>query len=307
MAPSTVFDAYVAVDWSANSTPKTGVDSIWVAWGRWDRGHFELGELANPGTRRAASALVADLLRQLVSGGSRVLAGFDFAYGYPSGLASALSLGGAKPRWLTVWDELERLIDDQNDNTNNRFQVASALNQRLGHPGPFWACPRRAASSSLLERKSGYPHRTSSGIALDEYRVVERHLRSIGRSVHSPWKLFTAGSVGSQALLGIPHLTRLVRDASLRGRSRVWPFETGFRLPDEGARPGVVHVEIWPGLSEVDVTQHPTKDAAQVLSVVKEFADKDARRSLAPLFTPQALPAAQLGVCQNEEGWIFGA
>ena len=235
-----------------------------------------------------------------------MLAGFDFAYGYPSGFANALSLGRAGAGWLAVWNELERLITDRSDNSNDRFQMASALNGRLGHPGPFWGCPSGAATSALLATKSVYPHQTSNGVALAEYRVVDRYLRDTGRLVHSPWKLFTAGSVGSQALLGIPHLARLVRDASLRQRSWVWPFETGFRLPEETSRPGVVHVEIWPGLFEVDLTQHPTKDAAQMLSVVKEFADRDVRGSLAPLFTPQALPQAQVSVCQNEEGWIFG-
>jgi hypothetical protein len=125
--------------------------------------------------------------------------------------------------------------------------------------------------------------------------------------VQSPWKLFTAGSVGSQALLGIPHLSHVVHNASLRERSWVWPFETGFRLPEDASRPGVVHVEIWPGLFEVDVARHQTKDAAQVLSVVAEFADLDARGSLAPLFAPAAVPPAHVSVCQNEEGWIFGA
>lgn len=93
----TAFDAYLAIDWSANSTPKTGADSIWIAWGKWHQGDLVVGELANPSTRGKATALVVDLLRELVAGGARVLAGFDFAYGYPRGLAKALSLGDASP------------------------------------------------------------------------------------------------------------------------------------------------------------------------------------------------------------------
>ena len=27
-----IFDNYIAVDWSANSSPKSGADSIWIAW-----------------------------------------------------------------------------------------------------------------------------------------------------------------------------------------------------------------------------------------------------------------------------------
>jgi hypothetical protein len=303
----TAFDAYLAVDWSANSTPKTGTDSIWIAWGKWDQGDLFVGELANPSTRGEASALVGGLLKELVAGGARVLAGFDFAYGYPRGLSKALSLDDRSPGWLAVWNELGRLIEDRPDNANNRFEVASTLNGLLGPPGPFWACPAPAETPALLARKSEYPHQTPSGLALAEYRAVDRHLRGTGRLVHSPWKLFTAGSVGSQTLLGIHHLVRLVRGASLRERSWVWPFETGFRLPDEAVRPGVVHVEIWPGLFELDLTRHHTKDAAQVLSVVHEFVRRDAVGSLASLFGPAAVPPACLSACQNEEGWIFGA
>lgn len=304
---ATEFDAYVAVDWSANSKPKTGADSIWIAWGKWHRGRLSVGKLENPSTRSRAMVLVTDLLKTLVSEGARVLAGFDFAYGYPGGLAKALSLGGSTPGWLAVWNELDRLIQDQSNNQNNRFEAASALNGRLGCPGPFWGCPSKAATATLSPRKGTYPHRTPSGVLLDEYRLVDQHLRATGRMVQSPWKLFYVGSVGSQALLGIPCLAHLVHDPSLRERSRVWPFETGFRLPKDGSRPGVVHVEIWPGLFKVDLAPHQTKDAAQVLSVVAEFADLDARGSLAPLFTPQTVPAGQFSVCQNEQGWIFGA
>src|SRR5205823_2462774 len=107
------------------------------------------------------------------------------------------------PHGVRCRNELEKLIEDQADNSNNRFEVASTLNGRLGPPGPFWACPSRAETPALLARKSEYPHQTPTGIELAEYRVVDQHLRDTGRLVQSPWKLFTAGSVGSQALLGI--------------------------------------------------------------------------------------------------------
>lgn len=304
---SPTFDAYLAVDWSANSTPKTGRDSIWAAWGTWHRGHLSVEEPANPSTRSSATALVADLLRELVTGGARVLVGFDFPYGYPGGLARALGLADDRPAWRSVWSELERLIADRADNANNRFQVAKGLNGRLRPPGPFWCCPAREETAAFLQRKSLYPHQAPNGILLNEYRVVELHLRSTGRLVHSPWKLFTAGSVGSQALLGIAHLSQLRRDPALRERSYVWPFETGFRLPEETARPGIVHAEIWPGLFAIDSTRHRIKDAAQVLSVVHEFARRDAAGSLASLFTPTTVPPASVSVCQSEEGWILGA
>jgi hypothetical protein len=42
------------------------------------------------------------------------------------------------------------------------------------------------------------------------------------------WKLFGNGSVGGQALLGIPRLSALRNDEVLEPVFRVWPFETGF-------------------------------------------------------------------------------
>src|SRR5262249_10160990 len=145
-----------------------------------------------------------------------------------------------------------------------------------------------------------------AGLRLSEHRAVEQQLRASGRLVHSTWKLFTTGSVGSQALLGIPHLAGLVNDSSLRDRTMVWPFETGFRLPDR-SRTRIVHVEIWPGLFNVDLTRHRTKDAAQVISVVEELARRDTDGTLASLFAPSILSPGDSSVCQHEEGWIFGA
>ena len=62
--------------------------------------------------------------------GSSVLAGFDFPYGYPAGLARVLGLDGSP--WRSVWDDLKaRIADDQTLGTNNRFYVAGDLNRYL--------------------------------------------------------------------------------------------------------------------------------------------------------------------------------
>lgn len=62
------------------------------------------------------------------------------------------------------------------------------------------------------------------------------------------WKLYGAGSVGSQALVGIPVVRRLRYDPRFHAFSRVWPFETGFtRQPTPDGGPSIVHAENFPG------------------------------------------------------------
>jgi len=129
-------------------------------------------------------------------------------------------------------------------NANNRWEVAATLNLRLGTgPGPFWCVPAAHASASLTRKRNEFP---CGG--LQEFRLVEQRLRASGRSAQSAWKLFTAGSVGSQALLGIPILESLRSNAALAGVSRVWPFDTGSTAtPSPERGPCLVHAEIWPG------------------------------------------------------------
>ena len=53
------------------------------------------------------------------------LVGFDFPYGYPAGSAAALGLTPDIPAWLGVWREITNRIIDRDDNSNNRFEVAT--------------------------------------------------------------------------------------------------------------------------------------------------------------------------------------
>lgn len=55
----TLFDGYVAVDWSANNTPKSGKHSIWIA----GRGWCAMEQPENPATRVEAMARIAALQR----------------------------------------------------------------------------------------------------------------------------------------------------------------------------------------------------------------------------------------------------
>jgi hypothetical protein len=296
---NTLFDAYVFVDWSAVSKPKFGADSIWIGAGEYaENGDLIVDQPANPATRRQAEAKVCELLVRHVQSTRRVLVGFDFPYGYPANWNNAL---GRNPgNWDALWSLLAERITDNNQNLNNRCEVANSLNAAVaGSPGPFWSRPNRNITlhTSLPAKK---PH--CFGDEIREFREVERQLRASGRQPKSVWQLFGHGSVGSQALVGVPVLHRLRNHESLRECSRVWPFETGWQCPSSHG-PLVVHAEIWPGAIAVDATLHPVKDAAQMLSYVHWAASRDQSGNLAARFNPHAAaPAVYVHEC---EGWIL--
>src|SRR5680860_1284971 len=78
----TLFDAYLMVDWSANSKPKSGPDSVWYCLLESAR---DDPIVVNPPTRQLAFQEVRALLVDLVDRGRRTLVGFDFPYGFPQG------------------------------------------------------------------------------------------------------------------------------------------------------------------------------------------------------------------------------
>lgn len=225
------FEEYAAVDWSAASVPRTGPDSIWIAIG---------SRTWNPPTRAEAEAL---LVERIARRRGRMLIGFDFSFGYPAGFAAAI---GARD-WAGVWQEIARRITDRDDNSNDRFEAAAAWNREItGRDAPFWGCPRAAAGRFLSMRKPALPP------DIAEFREIDR----LFPGIHSPWKLYTAGAVGSQMLMGIPRVLRLRERTP---RSAVWPFE-------DWRRADVVFAEIYPSI--VPMPAHPPqpKDKAQVLA-----------------------------------------
>lgn len=300
---SPVFDAYVMVDWSAAAVPTSGADSIWIATA--ERGDSAMAppRLFNPLTRREAMALLAEYLADLVARNRTVLAGFDFAFGYPAGFARMLC--GEAGDWRAIWSELARLIRDRDDNANNRFEVAAALNQRLsGTAFPFWGCPPQSAGAMLSSRKPG-GFADSEGNGLAERRLCD--LAAGGP--HPVWKLAYPGCVGSQTLMGIAHLHQLRRHPWLDDRVRVWPFETGLRRIDRPTHAGwrVLLAEIYPSIFDTEAVTHTVKDARQVYAAVEQLGRLDEDGRLAPLFAgPGSLSAAQRHVVETEEAWILG-
>jgi hypothetical protein len=133
------------------------------------------------------------------------------------------------------------MVKDKADNTNNRFGVGSELNRRLtGGPFPFWGCPPKDALTTLQPKRT----REHGPDDLPEFR----HADVAAKGAASIWKLYYNGSVGGQAIVGIPAARRL-KDA--RGdAARVWPFETGFKALTEADLEGVqvVIAEVYPSL-----------------------------------------------------------
>ena len=151
-----VFDAYVMVDWSASSAPKTGADSIWICVLERQGTDLAPVRLTNPPTRCEAVEFLADLLSDLIARDRVVLVGLDFAFGYPAGFARRLN--PEAPDWRGVWKEIAARVRDGDDNFSNRFEVAAALNAKVsGGAFPFWGCPEAAAGTHLATHKpAGY-------------------------------------------------------------------------------------------------------------------------------------------------------
>ena len=284
------------VDWSANSTPKRGKDSIWYCHLQRTVKGLRRIALENPATRTEALTMLRQLL--LKNSEERILVGFDFPNAYPKGFAACAGFPDKPTPWRATWDGIDHLIQDAPDNANNRFEVAQRLNQSIsGSTFPFWGCPANKAGDFLSPRKTH-----SYGEKLAERRLCETYLRS----TQPCWKLAYTGSVGSQALMGIPVKKALRDDPELQRCTRVWPFETGMAAPNRKYR--IILAEIYPSILKVVPKPGQIKDALQVEAVVRCFAKRDEQGLLEQDFRgPDELTQAQKQMLIEEEGWILGA
>jgi hypothetical protein len=294
---SRLFDAYVMVDWSAASKPTTGADSIWIGVLK-KNVRFQLAfEAFNPPTRAEAQALVEKKLADLARRNDRVLLGFDFPLGFPRGTAAALKLEGAP--WRAVLDFVAREIKEKPDNTNNRFQVGAKMNRLMtGEAFPFWGCPPKDAQTMLAVKRP----RDHTDADLPELRFSETQVKG-----PSPiWKLYYQGSVGGQALTGLPLVKRL-KD-KLSDGLKLWPFETGWKTMTPADLDGVavVATEIYPSLFPLKPVGGEVKDAAQVRATAEHFAALDEKGRLGPSFGPKKDQEAFADAVTQEEGWILG-
>jgi precorrin-8X/cobalt-precorrin-8 methylmutase len=286
-----LFDCYLAVDWSAANRPARGKDSIWLAT-RWSDGMTAGRNVRNIPTRREAEGVILDLLKQGLAQGRRILCGFDFAFGYPEGLAENLT---GEADWQAVWKMIGEEIEDDPDNRSNRFDVGGRLNRKLGHD-VFWGHPQthHGRYDGLGPTKPAPP----------SFCQERRHADRMTKGAQSPFKLAYAGSVGSQSLLGIPVIMRLRKKL---GRAfSVWPFETEFaeKLP---AGPSVVVAEIYPTLYLRKADKASVKDRQQVLAVVDQQARLDREgRLIEHLSPPPSASDEERAAMLREEGSIMG-
>jgi hypothetical protein len=309
-----LFETYIFIDWSASNdlAPKNpSKDAIWV--GELTPSFNDLNVNYFRG-RQDCFSFIVNRLKYHFGHNHRVLLGFDFAYGYPQGLASALYLPtDNRVAWWNIWTELSARIEDAADNTNNRFAVASELNciAGFGNGGPFWGVPVGQATDHLYPKSPGFPFKAKNGVNFERLRITEIRLRQ----VQETWKLYGAGSVGGQTLVGIPYLHRLRRYVDFAERSAVWPFETNFTsTPTPKTGPYIVHAEIWPGVVKnavASITENQKtaiRDKVQVQAMCQWATDLDLKNKLGQIFnTPEGLDRNQIQTCIEHEGWILGA
>lgn len=289
-----LFHAYIMVDWSSASKPTSGADSIWI--GVMKRNvRFQMAfEAYNPPTRAEAEKLLEAQLSELARKSERVLVGFDFPLGFPRGTAAALKLEGAP--WRALLNFAAKEVKDKPDNSNNRFQVGAKMNRLMtGEAFPFWGAPARDAQTMLSVKRV----REHGEGDLPELRYCDE----AAKGATSIWKLYYQGSVGGQALTGMPVIKRL-RDARA---AKIWPFETGWRplthADVEGAE--AIFAEIYPSLLAPKPKPGETKDEAQVRAACEHFNMRDEKGQLAAAFGPTK-DDPRREIIENEEGWILG-
>jgi hypothetical protein len=192
-------------------------------------------------------------------------------------------------------------VKDRPTNANNRFQTAAKMNRLMtGEAFPFWGAPARDAQTTLSAKRPR-EHRDGD---LPEFRYTDEAARSA-----SVWKMYFQGSIGGQALTGMPMVHRL---KAARGDGvKVWPFETGWRplAPADVAGVEVLIAEAYAAQAPAQPRIGEVKDEAQARALVERFATLDNNGKLAPLFGPSLVSGredARRAAVEREEGWALG-
>ena len=300
-----LFGAYVMVDWSASSKPKTGKDSVWIGVLKRDVRFRLTFEAFNPPTRTAAEAQLRTVLADLRRRGDKALIGFDFALGYPQGTAAALKL--KDPAWASMWKFLADNVRDKADNTNNRFAVAAKMNRLMtDEPRPFWGAPANDQQRWLAGTKP--VHGDDLPPLLRRCETATQGMVKGKTGAKTVWQIYGNGTVGSQAIVGIPAARRLLEELGPKGA--VWPFSTGWRAPsaDELKPLEALVVEIYPSLFSAKPEPGEILDQAQVRTACEHFAKLDDGGKLASAFAPpKGTDDETVTAVESEEGWILGA
>ncbi|MBP7703950.1 MAG: cobalamin biosynthesis protein CbiG [Caulobacter sp.] len=301
---SRLFSAYVMIDWSAAAAPRQGKDSIWIGVIKRDIRFRPTFEAFNPTTRDAAMVQLREILADLKRRGERALVGFDFPLGYPEGTAALLQT--KLPGWEGLWAFLAKDVVDKPTNVNNRFQIAAKMNRLMtDQPWPFWGCPANDAQRWLSTTKPTFDR---AGLPA-EFRRADLATHGKGKSgAKSVWQVFGNGTVGSQAIMGIPRVKALADEYGDKGR--VWPFQTGWQALKPADLEGVeaVFAEVYPALGDVRPEAGEIVDRAQVRALCEHFLRLDEAGDLGAVFGPRGeVSEADRAAVEAEEGWILGA
>lgn len=296
-----LFDRYLIVDWSASKTPKTGSDSIWLGYSDHERSSKLAPEYENnPPTRAKAIAWVKKICLDAISENKKLFIGFDFGFGYPRGAAERMT-GVAS--WRSVWRFMASRFEEKQAAAENRFQIAHDINRDcFGGVSQFWRCPN-AMNDEL-------PYLSFDKAGRGELCVPERrHCETSIPRAKSNWELLNPGSVGSQTLLGMACLGRLVEEPELAEKISVWPFDTAF---DKEPFKQITLAEVYPSAFtlaypyEKGSKTNPL-DFAQVKTLANGFAALDREDKFKTfLEKPETLDGSALDAVLNEEGWIIG-
>jgi precorrin-8X/cobalt-precorrin-8 methylmutase len=199
--------------------------------------------------------------------------------------------------WRSLWTALAGAIADDAGNANNRFDVAEDWNRRLcGEAFPFWGNVREEARPHLVRRGC----RAHGPGDLPRRRLADARVPG----AHPVWQLAGNGSVGSQALLGIPRVWQIRHAPALETIAAIWPFETGLA---DGAGKRVILAEAYPSLVRAKRLARLPKDAGQVAAMVEAFARADAGGELPSWFTGDPeLSDDERAAIESEEAWILG-
>lgn len=295
-----LFHTYIIVDWSAKSElspARPCKDAIWWAIARTKSHDVMVEEPEYAEGRYDAIERLAVILAAERAVKRHVLVGFDFPFGFPRGVAKHLT---GKACALNIWDWLDRRVEDHRDNNNNRFEVATEINKTYPGVGPFWGRPGMWSYPDVPIKRS---NRTCQEFHPPEYRIAD--LRAEGAK--TVWQLYGAGSVGSQVLVGLPAIKRLISYSGIEDQVLIWPFQTGLCVPDAP----VVIAETYPSLIRDSIARkrsnHEILDRTQVRVNAEAIASSDAHGDLASLFNGDTdLTSSERQAIETEEGWILG-
>ena len=144
------FDTILVADWSAGKRrpARPSKDAIWLGVAR--------GGVADDPvycrSRQDAEALIAGLIKAEKDAGRRLLAAFDFPFGYPQGVTRRI-VSSDDP--LDLWAWLADRITDAPDGSNNRYAIAEEMNRMFDGTGPFWGKPNKQDWPDVPYRKAG--------------------------------------------------------------------------------------------------------------------------------------------------------